>query len=79
VTDLETALVGLEEIAAYLETLWRRQRNLRVRVSRRTVQRHMRRHGLPALRLADGPWLARPSEIEAWWIARQSSTETGRE
>lgn len=73
----EVALVGLEDIRAFLETLWRRRRNLKVEVTRDVARRHIRRHGLPAVRLAEGPWVATPSEVEAWFTMRlQSSTET---
>ena len=73
----ERALVGLEDIRAFLETLWRRRHNMRVQVSRRSVGRHLRRHNLPARRVGDGPWLSTQSEVEAWFISHlQSTTET---
>lgn len=64
--EVERALVGLEDLAAFIETLWRKRLRLRVRISRRTVQRYLKR-GLPAQRVAGGPWLARPSEVATWW------------
>jgi hypothetical protein len=69
--EAERALVGVEEIAAFIETLWRERLKRRgVRVASRTVRRwlHRGRDPLPAHRLcAGGAWVAAPSEVLSWW------------
>lgn len=76
-TDPERALVGVEEIAAYIERLWRERRHRRgVRVTARTVRRWLHRQSdpLPAERLAEGPWNALPSQVASWWERNVIST-----
>jgi hypothetical protein len=67
VTREENALVGVEEIAACVETWWREERGRRgVRVSSRTIRRWLRR-GLPAERVViGGPWVASRPAVYAW-------------
>lgn len=71
-SEAERALVGVESIAAFVETWWRDERGLRgVRVSGRTIRRWLKlpeARRLPAHRLSHpgAPWIGRPSEIAAW-------------
>ena len=77
-TELERALVGIEDIAALAEIWWREQGRRGVRVSARTVRRWIRHHQdpLPAKRIdIGGPWTAVPSEVRAW-LARHLLSST---
>ena len=81
-TDAERALVGTEEIAAFVEQWWRTERGCRgVRVSARAVRRWLRRHEdpLPAGRIdTGGPWVSLPSEVSEWLRRHYAmSTESG--
>lgn len=76
--DMEGALVGLEDIAAFAEMWWREQGRRGVRVSRRTVHRWVKYSPdpLPAVRIdIGGPWIAVPAEVSVW-LARHLLTST---
>jgi len=66
-SEPERALVGIEDIAAWLETLWRQRRHRRRRVTRRMVRHWIKSLDLPAERFGDGPWEASQGDITAWW------------
>ena len=77
--ELDRALVGIEDIAAFAEIWWREQGRRGVRVSSRTVRRWIRHQPdpLPAARIdIGGPWTAVPSEVRVW-LARHLLISTG--
>jgi hypothetical protein len=69
--EVERALEGIVEIAAFIETLWRKHRALKIAVSRRQAQWLIATKGLPAMQKPTGQWVASPGAVEAWWLSVQ--------
>lgn len=67
-SEPDRALQGAEDIAACAEMWWRSRGRRGVRVSRRTVIRWIKQ-GLPAERVAGGPWVADADQVRAWLTA----------
>ncbi len=65
-SEPELALVGEQAIAAFLRQLWLERARARRTVAVRSVGRWLRQ-GLPAARLAGGPWVAGRAEVATWW------------
>lgn len=80
-SDIERALEGVEDIRAWIETLWRehwreRGRRVTVTVTRKQVRRYLG-EGLPHARLGHGPHTAAPSEVREWFLLHVAPTGEG--
>lgn len=69
-------LDGADEIAAWIERLWRVHRQRRVGVTARAVRYSIRRRGLPAQRIGR-VLVADSREVTRWWAARTATAIVG--